>query len=116
MSGTADQVPVSYIDVEPDLQGRLVLRVHGAVDLPETGELRALLNEALSLDYRAVVVDLTEVHFMGSSALGVLVEAHQRLDGVGRSLHIRGAAPAILRAFEITQLDKVLNIGDPRSE
>ena len=100
--------PMSYIEVEPDLLGRIVLVVHGSVDLPEAGELRAHLTEATSGDCPGVVVDLTDVHFMGSSGFGVLVQAHQELEGAGRSLHIRGASPTIRRAFGITQLDRLL--------
>ena len=105
----ADLGPVPHIDVEPDLLGRVVLRVHGAVDLPEAGELRAMLTEACQSDCPGVVVDLTDVHFMGSSGYGVLVQMHQELDAGGRSLHIRGASPAIRKGFEITQLDRVLD-------
>jgi anti-sigma B factor antagonist len=105
--------PVSYIEVEPDLLGRTVLVVHGAVDLPEAGDLRALLTEATTGDCPGVVVDLSDVHFMGSSGLGVLVQAHQELDAAGRSLHIRGASPTIRRAFEITQLDRMLVFEEP---
>lgn len=108
-----DMGPLSYIEVEPDLLGRVVLVVHGAVDLPEAGDLRALLTEAVSGEAPGVVVDLSDVHFMGSSGLGVLVQAHKELDGVGRSLHIRGASPTIRRAFEITQIDRMIEFDDP---
>ena len=103
-----DLGPASYIEVEPDLLGRIVLVVHGAVDLPEAGHLRALLTEAANTDCPGIVVDLTDVHFMGSSGLGVLVQAHLELDGAGRSLHVRGASTTIRRAFEITQLDRMV--------
>lgn len=111
--GNGEAERASHIDVEPDLLGRVVLVVHGSVDLPEAGELRALLTEACNGDAPGVVVDLTDVHFIGSSGLGVLVQAHQQLESAGRSLHIRGASPSIRKAFEITQLDRVLMFEEP---
>jgi len=98
------------IEVVPDLEGRVVLVVHGALDLPEVGELRALLNEAATSDPPGVVVDLTDVHFVGSSGLGVLLEAHNELAERGTSLVVRGASTTIRRAFAITKLDEVLTL------
>lgn len=107
--------PVSYIGVKSDLLGRIVLVVHGAIDLTEAGELRAHLVEASHTDCPGVVVDLTDVHFMSSSGFGIIAQAHQELDGAGRSLHIRGASPTIRRAFGITQLDRILVLEEPAS-
>ena len=98
------------IEVVPDLEGRVVLVVHGALDLPEVGELRALINEAASTDPPGVVVDLTDVHFVGSSGLGVLLEAHHQLAERGSALVVRGASTNIRRAFSITKLDEVLQL------
>ena len=98
------------IEVEPDLEGRVVVIVHGSLDLPEVGRLRAVLTEICAGDAPAVVVDLSHVSFIGSSGLGVLVQARQELDVMGRKLIVRGASPPIRRTFEITQLDHVIEV------
>jgi anti-anti-sigma factor len=100
------------IEVEPDLEGRVVVIVHGSLDLPEVGPLRAILTEICAGDAPGVVVDLTDVTFIGSSGLGILIQAKQDLDQLSRALVVRGAAPQIRQAFEITHLDQVLEFED----
>jgi anti-anti-sigma factor len=53
------------------------------------------------------------VTFLGSSGLGVLVQARQDLAELGRHLVIRGAPPPIRRTFEITKLDQVFEVEEP---
>lgn len=101
------------IEVEPDLEGRAVVRVHGPLDLPEVGSLRAVLTELRESGCPVIVVDLEHVNFIGSSGLGALLQAQQDLDRLGRRLVLRGAASQIRRAFEITHLDEVFEFEDP---
>ena len=100
------------IEVEPDLEGRVVLIVHGSLDLPEVGPLRAALQDICSGDCPAVVVDLSDVTFIGSSGLGVLVQAKQELDKPERSLVLRGVGSRIRRTFAVTHLDQVFDFED----
>jgi anti-sigma B factor antagonist len=100
------------IEVEPDLEGRVVVIVHGSLDLPEVGPLRAILTEICAGDAPGVVVDLTDVTFIGSSGLGILVQANNDLERLHRTLVIRGAATQIRQAFEITHLDQILAFDD----
>jgi anti-anti-sigma factor len=53
------------------------------------------------------MVDLSGCTFMDSTALAILVEASRRLDGANGRLTIIAAAPAILRPFQITGLDRL---------
>lgn len=101
------------IEVEPDLEGRVVVIVHGALDLPEVGPLRAVLGEICATDCPAVVIDLTNVNFIGSSGIGAILQARQQLDALGRTLVLRGAAPTIRRAFQITHLEDLLDFEEP---
>lgn len=107
-----EREPQIDIEVEPDLEGRVVVMVHGAVDLVEAAELRAILRRVCDDGDgpSQVVLDLTDVSFVGSSGLGVIVEANQALEGCGRSFVVRGAARPIRRAFEITHLDRIVDL------
>jgi anti-sigma B factor antagonist len=113
-----DREPQIEIEVEPDLEGRLVVLVSGSVDLVEAAELRTVLHRVCDGDCPGVVLDLSDVTFVGSSGLGVIVEAHQVLEGQRRTFVVRGTAPAIRKAFEITQLDRIIHLepdDDPAS-
>jgi anti-sigma B factor antagonist len=103
-----DRDPQIDIEVEPDLEGRVVVVVRGALDLLEAAELRTILNRVCVSDCPDVVLDLSDVTFVGSSGLGVMIEAQQMLQRNRRRLVLRGTAPAIRRAFEITHLDRLV--------
>jgi anti-sigma B factor antagonist len=89
-----------------DRQGAaVVVRLRGELDLYNAHEVReALLRECESEPER-VVVDLSEVVFIDSTALGVLIEARTKM--ANRRAFLL-AAPAIetRRAFEISGLDR----------
>jgi anti-sigma B factor antagonist len=97
------------IEVEPDLEGRIVVVVRGALDLVEAADLRTVLTRVCGGDCPHVVLDLTNVTFVGSSALGVIVQARNDLAEQDRTLLLRGTSGAIRRAFELTHLDRVID-------
>jgi anti-sigma B factor antagonist len=57
-----------------------------------------------------VVVDLSEVGFLDSTAMSVLIADHKRRVRSGHSLVITGSSPVALRAFEVTGVDRMLNL------
>jgi anti-sigma B factor antagonist len=84
--------------------------VRGELDLVEAGGLRAVLADACAGPHPTVIVDLSGVSFIGSSGMGVLARQAHELTAAGRTLQIRGCPPRLLRAFEVTGLDQVLDI------
>lgn len=100
------------IDVEPDLHGRIVVRVQGPLDLPEVGDLRAVFTNLCTIEGPDVVLDLAGVTFLGSSGMGTIAELHQELAGRDRRLVLRGASATIRKAFSITGLDRLLVLED----
>jgi len=101
------QVPIEVVPMGPDL---VTVLVRGDIDLREAGELRGVLADACSGAHRSVLIDLSGVHFIGSSGLGVLARAGDEMHDAGRTLVIRGCSPALLRAFEVTGLRRVLDV------
>jgi anti-sigma B factor antagonist len=76
-----------------------------------TGEL-ALVSVWGELDLYTgadtVLVDLSEVSFVDSTALAVLVQETKRLEGRGHSLVLVTNDPRTLRVVEVTGLNRVL--------
>jgi anti-sigma B factor antagonist len=92
-----------------------------------TGELdlhaSRTLGERLSAEVGAgvaaadVIVDLSAVSFIDSSALGVIVQADQRLGRQGRGLAVvapKGTVAADM--VEITRVDRTLRVAETRAE
>lgn len=88
-----------------------VLAVSGEIDIHSAPLLTARLAE-LEDSAGTVVVDLTGVEFLDSSALGALVGAHRRATAAGRSLRLVCDRPHILKVFRITRLDEVIPVFD----
>ena len=85
-----------------------LVRVGGDLDLetsPElTDQLKALLGPHL------LVVDLSEVEFMDSTGLGVLIGAHKEQQAHGGALALVGAQPRVQKILRITKLHKVFDL------
>ncbi|MBC9734740.1 STAS domain-containing protein [Nocardioides marmotae] len=89
-------------------QGFAVVVARGEVDLATVGGFRSVLNDLMVEGHVDVVVDLTDVPFVDSSALGALVAAHRRARGLGGGLSLAGIQPPVARILELTGLDRVL--------
>ena len=95
---------------EIEHRGTPVLEVRGEVDVSTAPELRERLL-ALSEQGRTVaVVDLSDVSFVDSTALGVLVSGVKRLRSAGGDLRLVVTQPRISKVFEITGLTDVFHI------
>ena len=82
----------------------LVLSLAGELDLYNAPALRKALLDAVDREPSRLVVDLSQVTFIDSTALGALVEARGRLGDGGLAL----AAPGLeaRRALEVSGLDR----------
>ena len=87
------------------LPGRpAVVAAEGDLDMATAPALKRRLLEFLRGSDDGVVVDLTKVTFIDSTAVGVLVGTQRALPR-GRRFALACADPAVLRIFEITGLD-----------
>jgi anti-sigma B factor antagonist len=95
---------------ERRIDGVPVVGVEGEIDVATAPQLGDRLRVLESDGTATVVVDLSRVSFLDSTALGVLVASFKRLREGGGELRIVAQEPRILRVFEITDLDRVLAI------
>jgi len=91
--------------------GGTVVSLTGELDLYNAEDVRAALLESCAEEPAVLVVDLEQVTFIDSTALGVLIEARSRLaDRSG----FRLAAPGLetRRALEVSGLDRHFSVFD----
>jgi anti-sigma B factor antagonist len=96
-------------------EGAVVLALAGELDLYNAEEVRGALLDACAGEPHVLVVDLAEVRFIDSTALGVLIEARSRMaDRNG----FRLAAPGLetRRALEVSGLDRHFVVHDTVAE
>lgn len=98
-----------------DRDGGTVVSLAGELDLYNAEDVRAALLECCAAEPAVLVVDLAEVTFIDSTALGVLIEARSRLADRGG---FRLAAPGLetRRALDVSGLDRHFTIFDTVDE
>jgi len=101
---------------EPPVRGvetigqAVVVRLAGELDLYNAEEVRSALGEAIGSSPERIVIDMSEVEFVDSTALGVLIEARSKLGRDGLAL----AAPQLetRRTLQVSGLDRHLPVHD----
>jgi anti-anti-sigma factor len=91
----------SQFSVALDGSGTVVTAT-GQLDLAVKDQLRDVLTPLTGL----VTIDLSDVTFVDSSTIGVLVGAHKRLTGEGGELRLRHPQEMPRRVFEIVGLEE----------
>lgn len=81
-----------------------VVRLTGDIDMSVVPELRSSLDEAMDGGCDNVVLDLTEVVYADSSALGLLVWLDHKLRPAGGRLVLAGASSDVARILELSGL------------
>lgn len=105
-------LPVDLTVTRRQHEGRTILNLAGEIDVSTAPRLRDELSRVISEGSTDLIVDLSEVPFLDSTGLGVLVgrlKAVRLLDG---DLVLTGAQERTLRNFRITGLDKVFHLYD----
>jgi anti-sigma B factor antagonist len=89
----------------------LVIRLGGELDLYNAAQVRSALVDGCAQEPERIVIDLGEVEFIDSTALGVLIEARAKMSNRGGLLL---AAPGLetRRALQISGLDKLFTVHD----
>ena len=89
--------------------GVAVVSIGGEIDLSTAPAFEAAINGALDDDPPVLVIELSDVSFMASVGLRVLVAAH---DKVSKSAQLAIVAnnPATSRPIQLTGLDKIMSL------
>jgi anti-sigma B factor antagonist len=104
--------------IEDTTDGDLaIVAMGGELDYEASPQLRARLVGAIKSGGRRLVLDLSDVTFIDSTAIGVLAGTVARLDEAGGgSLAVVSNNDKVLQIFEITGLDGVISLHSSREE
>jgi anti-sigma B factor antagonist len=87
-----------------------VIHVKGEIHVSTAKEFAERLDEAMAADAASIVLDLTEVSFIDSTGLTVLLNGLRSVTLRGGHLALAISNPTVLRLFEITRLDTTFDI------
>ena len=93
-------------------RGCTVVEVHGDLDMATSPQFLAGLQRVVDAGERHVVVDLADVGFLDSSALGVLVVTFKTLRDAGGSLSVAAAQPIVRSVLSVTSIDRAISVHD----
>lgn len=92
--------------------GHTVVSMRGELDIASADDLRRHLREARSTHGDHVILELTDLEFMDSHGLSVIIACYKSVSTADGSLTLVGARPIIRRTLEITGIDRRLPLFD----
>jgi anti-anti-sigma factor len=107
--------PRFRVEVEVPSEDCAVVTAAGEIDLETATEFHQALEKGIDTGARRVIVDLTAVSFIDSTALSVMVKGAKRLDARDAALDVVCPEGHVYRIIEITGLHEVLTIHPHRA-
>ncbi|HVM66660.1 MAG TPA: STAS domain-containing protein [Acidimicrobiales bacterium] len=108
--GSDDEVPVA-IAVDQPGDGPAVVKLSGEMDVANAGAVSACLSGLIDAG-ADVVIDLSDLQFIDSTGLGVLVSVGGRARQGGQRVRLRAPGKNVASTLSMTGLDRVFTI-DP---
>lgn len=93
-----------------DVGERTVVHVEGEIDVSSADRLREMVGVLVSDGRTDLVVDLSDVRFMDSTGLGLLVGVLKRVRTAGGRLVLVVATDKLRKVFDLTGLTQVFTI------
>ena len=90
--------------------GARILSFRGDLDFYGAPELAPLISEAARRGHHRVVIDLTDVGYVDSTGLAVLLNAKRRLTRLRGRMVIASDQESLLRLIHITRLGEDLDV------
>ncbi|MCE5324703.1 STAS domain-containing protein [bacterium] len=87
-----------------------LIELEGEVDVYTAPQLKQQIINILESGAKELMVNLTKVDYLDSTALGVLIGGLKRMREADGNMVLICPSPRIRRVFEITGLDKIFDI------
>lgn len=97
----------SMIRVEND---KVFVKLSKEIYVEQAAMIREQLLQYIESNYCNVEFDFTDVTYIDSSGLGVLVAIHKLTSSHGGDVIIKGMNGEVKELFELTRLDKIFTI------
>lgn len=103
--------PALVITVSDVAPGTILCVLLGEIDLATAPRLQEKLTEAIDLAPSHLVIDLSDIQFLGSAGLNLITQLHDARHVAGYHLAlVVGSNQAVTRPLHITALDQILDL------
>lgn len=101
--------PFGELSVRADRAGDVVtISLAGELDIATAPRVDAALADAEAGDARSIVLDLSDLTFMDSTGVRLVLSAHARSRADSARLRLTRGPIAVQRVFELSGVDKTL--------
>jgi anti-sigma B factor antagonist len=104
------------VDIEDRGDHVVVIRTGGEIDAATADTLATAVSGALGDGYQKVLVDFTQVTFIDSTGLGVLVKSHRSAAAAGAVFAVVHPTAQTRKLIRVLGLDQLLNIYESHDE
>lgn len=103
-------MPLKVVHTKQD-SGTELLTLAGSLTLGRDAQnFEWTVEELIKNQARHIIIDLTEISFVDSAGIGILVGCHGKVASAGGQLRLAGAAERVLNVLRITKVDTILNL------
>jgi len=93
---------------EEKIGEKLIAHIDGEIDLEKTDDLREKISKILD-DNSKVELDLTQVTYIDSSGVAVLIESNQKAQELSKDLTLKLSEP-VLSVLKMAKLESFFNL------
>jgi len=87
--------------------GRWIVQLKGDIDIYSAPRFKEVINAAFEEKTVDLSLDCSELNYMDSTGLGVLIGALKRMKEHEKNIYIKNLKPNVRKLFNITGLDKI---------
>ena len=97
---------ISTTEIEPDI---VVVSIGGRLALGrECQQVEWAVDKLIDERRKKVVFDLSELNYLDSTGLGIIVMCRGKLETAGGQLRVASPQPRILELMKMTRLDQIM--------
>ena len=88
----------------------------GEIDAATADSVADAVSAALATGHKQVLLDFTDVTFIDSTGLGVLVKSHRAAEATGATFAVVHPTPQTRKLIRVLGLDQLLHVYDSHEE
>jgi anti-sigma B factor antagonist len=105
-----DLLTTSVATVESDSEPYTLVELTGEADVTNSDALREVLDAEVAKQPRTMIIDLSGLRFMDSSALHVILRANRVMDRQGGVLALASPREQVAKMLRLTAADQLIPV------
>ena len=92
-------------------EGKLIVKLEGEIDHHTSAEIRDELDRMIAENRpRTLILELSDINFMDSSGLGLVLGRYRRLNEIGSNMFIKNPGVRTEKILAMAGVDKLIKI------